>query len=64
MSPQNIRQNESNAAVAPNVIKQVYMPPQSPKEVAALIESTLVYQNAANYEMAVKTLEEARDKWR
>jgi len=40
------------------------MPPQSPKEVAALIESTLVYQNAANYEMAIKTLEEARDKWR
>jgi len=43
------------------------MPPQAPKEVAevaTLIESTLVYQNAANYEMAIKTLEEAREMWR
>ena len=40
------------------------MPPNAPKEVAALIESTLVYQNAANYIMAVKTIEEARSKWR
>ena len=40
------------------------MPPEAPREVATLIESTLVYQNAANYEMAIKTLEEARDLWR
>lgn len=40
------------------------MPPQAPPEVATLIESTLVYQNSANYEMAIKTLEEARDLWR
>jgi len=29
-----------------------------------LIESALVYQNTANYEMALATFEEARDKWR
>ena len=40
------------------------MPPQAPSEVATLIESTLVYQHSANYEMAIKTLEEARDLWR
>jgi hypothetical protein len=48
----------------PNIIKEVFMPPQAPQEVATLIESTLVYQNSANYEMAIKTLEEARDLWR
>ena len=42
------------------------MPPQvqAYPEVATLIESTIVYQNSANYEMAIKTLEEARDMWR
>jgi hypothetical protein len=46
------------------VIKEVFMPPKAPKEVATLIESTLVYQNAANYHMAIKTIEEAREMWR
>lgn len=39
-------------------------PPEAPQEFATLIESALVYQNTANYEMALATFEEARDKWR
>ncbi len=62
--PQNIRQEQCNPGIMPNIIKEVFMPPEAPREVATLIESTLVYQNAANYEMAIKTLEEARDLWR
>ena len=31
---------------------------------ATLIESSLVYQNDANYEMAIRTLKQARDIWR
>ena len=34
------------------------------QEIATLIESSLVYQNSANYELAVKTLEDARNNWR
>jgi len=40
------------------------MPPDAPQTVATLIESSLVYQNSANYEMAVHSLEQARDEWR
>lgn len=40
------------------------MPPDAPSEVATLIESSLVYQNSANYEMAVKSLEMAKSLWR
>jgi len=41
--PQNIRQEQCNPGIMPNIIKEVYMPPQAPPEVATLIESTLVY---------------------
>lgn len=34
------------------------------QEIATLIESALVYQNTANYEMAIKSLEDARSQWR
>jgi tetratricopeptide (TPR) repeat protein len=34
------------------------------QEIATLIESSIVYQNSANYEMAITSLEEARTKWR
>lgn len=30
---------------------------------ATLIESSIVYQNSANYEMAITSLEDARSKW-
>jgi len=48
----------------PTIIKEVFMPPNAPSEVATLMESSLVYQNSANYEMAVKSLEMARSLWR
>ena len=48
----------------PSIIKEVFFPPEAPHEVATLIESALVYQNSANYQMAVRSLEEARDLWR
>lgn len=39
------------------------MPPEAPPEVATYIESSLVYQNSANYEMAIHSLELARKEW-
>ena len=48
----------------PSVIKEVFFPPEAPQEVATLIESSIVYQNDANYEMAVRSLKQARDIWR
>ena len=48
----------------PSIIKEVFFPPEAPHEVATLIESALVYQNSANYQMAVRSLEEARGMWR
>jgi len=49
----------------PTIIKEVYFPPSSKyQDVATLIESALVYQNSANYEMAIKAFENARDMWR
>lgn len=48
----------------PSIIKEVFFPPEAPHEVATLIESALVYQNSANYQMAVRSLEQARDLWR
>lgn len=62
--PMNIRQESCNSGVMPTVIKEVFMPPDAPQTVATLIESSLVYQNSANYEMAVHSLEMARDEWR
>lgn len=53
----------------PNVIKEVFMPPPVPKtlessnDIATCIESALVYQNSANYDLAVKALEDARQTW-
>ena len=46
------------------IIKEVYFPPDAPREVATLMESSLVYHNSANYEMAVKSLEDARELWK
>jgi len=60
----NMRQESCNTGVMPTVIKEVFMPPEAPPTVATLIESSLVYQNSANYEMAVHSLEQARDEWR
>ena len=60
----NIRGEHCNPGVMPTIIKEVYFPPDAPMEVATLMESSLVYQNSANYEMAVKSLEMARDSWR
>ena len=48
----------------PHIIKEVFFPPEAPHEVATLIESALVYQNSANYQMAIRSLEEARKIWR
>lgn len=62
--PMNIRQESCNTGVMPTIIKEVFMPPEAPSTVATLIESSLVYQNSANYEMAVHSLEQARDEWR
>ena len=45
------------------VIKEVYFPPESPSEVATLIESGLVYQNSAQYEMAIECFTKAKSSW-
>lgn len=61
--PMNIRGDQGNPGIAPCIIKEVYFPPQCPSEVATLIESALVYQNTANYEMAIECFEKAKDTW-
>jgi hypothetical protein len=61
--PLNLRGDQGNPGVAPCIIKEVYFPPDSPMEVATLIESGLVYQNDANYEMAVECFEKAKESW-
>jgi hypothetical protein len=55
--PKNLKQDSCNTGVMPFIIKEVFMPPDAPQTVATLIESSLVYQNSANYEMAVHSLE-------
>lgn len=62
--PVNNRGEASNPGIAPCIIKEVFFPPDSPQEVATLVESALVYQNTANYEMAIKSYEDARNIWR
>ena len=60
----HLRGDQQNPSIMPNIIKEVFFPPEAPHEVATLIESALVYQNSANYQMAVRSLEEARALWR
>lgn len=62
--PNNIRGDQCNSGVAPCIIKEVFFPPDAPHDIATLIESAIVYQNTANYEMAVHSFEQARAKWR
>lgn len=59
----NLRGDQGNPCVAPCVIKEVYFPPEAPCEVATLIESALVYQNYANFELAVDCFEKAKSLW-
>ena len=60
----NSKQDQQNSGIMPSIIKEVFFPPEAPQEVATLIESSLVYQNDANYEMAIRSLCQARDIWR
>ena len=62
--PMHALGDQSNPGILPSIIKEVFWPPEAPSEVATLIESALVYQNSANYEMASKSLEDARSIWR
>ena len=62
--PMHALGDQSNPGILPSIIKEVFWPPEAPMEVATLIESALVYQNSANYEMASRSLEDARSKWR
>jgi hypothetical protein len=50
--------SQCNPGVGPCIIKEVLFPPDAPQEFATMIESGLVYQNTANYEMAIATFEE------
>jgi hypothetical protein len=61
--PTNIRGDQGNPGVAPCIIKEVYFPPESPCEVATLVESALVYQSDSNFEMAIDCFEQARQTW-
>jgi hypothetical protein len=61
--PLNIRGDQGNPGIAPCIIKEVYFPPDSPPEVATLVESALVYQNNANFEMAIDCFEKAKSTW-
>ena len=56
MFPMNTKEDQQNAGIMPSIIKEVFFPPEAPQEVATLIESSLVYQNDANYEMAIRSL--------
>jgi tetratricopeptide (TPR) repeat protein len=62
--PSHYCASQCNSGVGPCIIKEVLFPPTAPQEFSTLIESALVYQNTANYEMALATFEEARDGWR
>jgi hypothetical protein len=62
--PMNIRQENCNSGVAPCIIKEVFFPPEAPHEVATLIESAIVYQNSANFELATHSYDEARNLWK
>lgn len=62
--PMHLRADQCNPGIMPSLIKEVFFPPAAPHEVATLIESALVYQNSANYQMAVRSLEQARQLWR
>ena len=62
--PNHLRATQCNSGVAPCIIKEVFFPPDAPHEVATLIESAIVYQNSANYEMAISSFERSRDLWR
>jgi len=62
--PNNIRGAFCNSGVAPCIIKEVFFPPEAPHEIATLIESALVYQNTANFELAIHSYEQARDQWK
>jgi hypothetical protein len=62
--PMHLRGAQCNPGIMPSIIKEVFFPPAAPHEVATLIESALVYQNSANYQMAVRSLEQARSLWR
>lgn len=61
--PVSIKGAQGNPGIAPVIIKEVYFPPESPSEVATLIESGLVYQNSAQYEMAIECMNNARSEW-
>ena len=63
MFPMNARGDQGNPGVTPCVIKEVYFPPESPSEVATLIESALVYQSDSNFEMSIDCFEQARETW-
>ena len=62
--PMHLRGDQQNASIMPSIIKEVFYPPEAERDVATLIESALVYQNSANYQMAVRSLEQARALWR
>jgi len=62
--PLNIKGEQCNPGVAPCIIKEVFFPPEAPHEIATLIESGIVYQNSANYELSINSFEQARDGWR
>ena len=62
--PMHLKGDQCNPNIMPSIIKEVFFPPEAPHEVATLIESALVYQNSANYQMAVRSLEQARNMWR
>jgi len=62
--PAHMRGNQSNPGLTPCVIKEVLYPPKAPSEITTLIESAFVYQNTANFDMALGTLLKARDDWR
>lgn len=61
--PISIKGCQGNPGIAPVIIKEVYFPPESPSEVATLVESGLVYQNSAQYEMAIECFNNARSTW-
>lgn len=61
--PINIKGDQGNPGIAPCIIKELYFPPEAPCEVATLIESALVYQNSANYELAIECFSKARTEW-
>jgi len=60
---QNTKKTQPHAGIAPCVIRELLFPPTASEDITTLIESAFVYQNTSNYQLALKTMSDAKDAW-